>query len=201
MSTLPQRSEDLPPGAPGGADPRGSADRGSADHAVPDGSTAGRSLDAPAVGDVLRRVRRYLRFLGAGRELADDLAQDALLAALPRWPAGDAPLPWLLATARNLHRAALRAAGRRREIVDADRLHELWERHVGDAGDAMREALRECLRGLPARSRRVLELRYGDELDRAAIAARLGLGEEGTKSLLARVRAAVGDCVRRRMGT
>lgn len=155
-----------------------------------------RCDDDPA--DALRQVVRYLRFLGCPRDSVEDLGQEAMLLGCRRWPAG-APLPWLLVTARNLHRQHLRALGRRREIVDADRLHELWQRHVEDGGDALRAALRSCLQGLPERSRRVLELRYGEDADRGSIAAALGMGEEGVKSLLMRVRAAVGECVRRRL--
>ncbi|MCA8949924.1 MAG: RNA polymerase sigma factor [Planctomycetes bacterium] len=145
------------------------------------------------------RLRRYLRFLGADREVAADVAQESLLAALGRWPDGSAPLAWLLATARNLFRRQLRASGRRREIVDADRLHEMWQRHVVDTGEAERLALRECLEALPPRSREALQLRYGESLPREQIAARLGLGVEGVKSLLTRLRAALSECVRRRL--
>lgn len=153
-------------------------------------------MTAIAHGD---RVRRYLRFLGCDREAAADLTQEALLAGLQRWPDGSAPIEWLLGTARNLFRRHLRTVGRRRELVDVDRLHELWERHVVDAGEPERAALRECLAGLPQRSRTALQLRYGDGASRAEIARRLGLGVEGVKSLLGRVRAALAECITRRM--
>lgn len=149
--------------------------------------------------EVTARVLRYLRFLGAGAA-AEDVAQEALLAGLARWPDGRMQVPWLLATARNLWRRHLRTSGRRRELVDSDRLHELWVAEAGDdGGDGLRAALRACLQQLPERSRGVLELRYGEELERQDIAARLGLGDEGVKSLLARVRAALAECVQRRM--
>jgi RNA polymerase sigma-70 factor (ECF subfamily) len=154
---------------------------------------------ADALLDATRRVLRYLRFLGA-RDGADDVVQETLLAGLARWPDGDAPLPWLLATARNLWRRHLRSHGRRRELCDCDRLHGLWVVEAGDdGGEALRAALRACLQQLPDRSRRALELRYGEGLEREAIAAQLGLGDEGVKSLLARLRAVLAECVGRRM--
>ncbi|MCR9248590.1 MAG: sigma-70 family RNA polymerase sigma factor [bacterium] len=146
-----------------------------------------------------QRMRRYLRFLGADHDAAQDLAQEALLAGLHQWSDGNAPLAWLLGTARNLFRKQLRTVGRRRELVDADRLHELWQQHVVDDGESERAALRECLANLPERSRQVIAWRYGEGLPRDDIANRLGLGSEGVKSLLQRVRTALGDCVRRRM--
>lgn len=154
-----------------------------------------------AVAEALRSVRRYLRFLGCRDDELADLAHDAMLAGLARWPAEELPVPWLLATARNLLRKHLRTQRRRRELHDLERLDREWLETAGDdAAVAMAAALRECVEGLPARSREVLELRYGEGLDRVAIAARVGLGEEGVKSLLARVRAALAECVRRRTG-
>lgn len=143
---------------------------------------------------------RYLRFLGAPRDAVDDLVQDALLAGLRAFAAGDAPLPWLLTTARNALRLHLRRLGRRREVADLERLHDAWCAEAGDdGGEAKRRALSACLEGLPERSRQVLERRYRDGWSRAAIAAEAGLGDEGVKALLARVRRALGDCIERRM--
>lgn len=147
------------------------------------------------------RLRRYLRFLGCERAAVDDLAQEALLAAVRHDRGELPPWPWLLTTARNALYMHLRKVGRRREEVDVDRLHRLWIEQAGDdAGEAQRVALRACLEELPARSRQVVSMRYGEELGRAAIAAKVGLGEEGVKSLLARVRKALGGCVQRRLG-
>jgi RNA polymerase sigma-70 factor, ECF subfamily len=146
------------------------------------------------------RVRRYLHFLGCAPSELDDLTQQTLLAAVANFATGLPPLPWLLATARNCLRMHLRRAGHRPEVAGLDSLHQQWIEQVGnDAGDSRLLALRGCLRDLSERSRLVVERRYGEGLSRAAIAMRLGLGEEGVKSLLARVRAALGDCVQRRL--
>lgn len=151
--------------------------------------------DPDAVDQQLRRVARYLRFLGCPAAAVDDLVQESMLAGLREWPDGSAPLPWLLATAKNQLHKALRDRGRRREFADVERLDGLWQRHVADAGDAVAERLGECLRRLPPRSREVLRLRYGDDLSQAEIAQRFGLGVEGVKSLLARVRRALAQCI------
>lgn len=155
--------------------------------------TASR-LEVAADAEV--KIRRYLRFLGCPTDSVDDLTQETLLAALQRRE--PAPLPWLLAVARNQLRKALRDRGRKREVSDIDRLDDLWSRHVVDEGDVMRDALRACLERLPARSRDVLELNYSAGLTRAQVGARVGLGPEGVKSLLARLRAALAACIERR---
>jgi len=156
------------------------------------------SDQATAADEYGTRVRRYLRFLGCPDDGLDDLSQEVLLAGLKRWPDGNAPLSWLLAIARNQLRKFLRDHGRRRELADVERLDTMWQQHVVDHGDRMRDALRECLAELAPRSRRVLQLRYGEGLDRAAIGARVGLGAEGVKSLLARLRSWLATCIERR---
>jgi RNA polymerase sigma-70 factor (ECF subfamily) len=148
-----------------------------------------------------RRVRRYLRFLGCERAVVDDLVQETMLAAAGSFASRVPPLAWLLVTARNCLLMHLRRSGRRREVADLDRLHERWiEDARDDGGDAQREALDSCLQQVGDRARQVVELRYRDGLARGVIAERLGLGVEGVKSLLARTRAALGDCIRRRLG-
>ncbi|MGE3173876.1 MAG: RNA polymerase sigma factor [Planctomycetota bacterium] len=161
---------------------------------VPAGDPAGD----PAT--TTRRLRRYLRFLGGDDAAACDCAQDALVAGLARFGEAPAPLPWLLTAARNAFRMQLRRRGREVAAADLDALHAEWERVAGpDGGDERLLALRECLRDLPPRARRALELRYRDDAPRAAMARELGLGDEGVKSLLVRLRAALAACVQRRM--
>jgi RNA polymerase sigma-70 factor (ECF subfamily) len=145
-------------------------------------------------------VRRYLRFLGCDWALADDLAQEALLAGIGSFAAGAPPLPWLFTAARNGYRMHLRKVGRRREVGGLEALHADWIEVAGDdAGEARRRALHHCLDELPPRSRRALELRYGEDSKRSAIARELGLGDEGIKSLLVRLRTALAACVQRRL--
>lgn len=155
--------------------------------------TAGAVWFAPARA----RVWRYLRFLGCASDLADDFAQDTLVAALRTFPLAEPSMAWLCTTAKNRLRMHLRTAGR--EVADLDLLHAQWAEVAGDdGGDAQLAALRRCLQELPERSRRALELRYRDGVQRAAIAHELGLGEEGVKSLLVRLRAALAACMQRR---
>lgn len=165
--------------------------------------TAPGARDA-ALAAAFRRVRRYLRFLGCEPALAEDCAQEALLAAIAHFGAqgGVPPLPWLLTAARNGYRMHLRRQGRAREVGGLDPLHAAWVEVAGaDAADERLAALRCCLDELPPRSRRALELRYGEDAPRASIARELGLGAEGVKSLLARLRAALAVCVQRRIGS
>jgi RNA polymerase sigma factor (sigma-70 family) len=164
----------------------------------PPGSPPGT---VPGVVDALASVRRYLRFLGCPADELGDLAHDALLAGLARWRPEELPVPWLLATARNLLRQHLRARSRRRELADVERLERAWcEQGGDDAARDLARAVAECVALLPPRSRAVLAMRYGEGVERDVIAGRVGLSAEGVKSLLVRARAAVAECVRRRHG-
>lgn len=77
---------------------------------------------------------------------------------------------------------------------------------VADACDrtetpaAPREAaLRECLRHLPEKTRRVLALRYEQDLSGEGIALRTRMTVAAVHQTLSRGRAALGECVRRRL--
>ncbi|HIE71534.1 MAG TPA: sigma-70 family RNA polymerase sigma factor [Planctomycetes bacterium] len=144
-------------------------------------------------------VSRFLQFLGCPGAALEDTTQEVLLAGLRTWPRGEAPKPWLFATARNQLRKLLRARGACRELADLDHLNSMWHRHIDDSGNALQTALRQCLAKLPARSRAVLHMRYGENLDRTEIGVRIGLGVEGVKSLLVRLRDGLERCIRGRM--
>ena len=76
-----------------------------------------------------------------------------------------------------------------------------WTSEFLDHGDGFGyvEALRRCLDELEARQRRALDLRYAEKSSRAEMARVLEMTENGVKSLLRRIRAALARCVRRRL--
>jgi RNA polymerase sigma factor (sigma-70 family) len=163
-------------------------------------------LDAPVESDVDRIARlakglvRYLRCLGVPEADAPDMAQEALLKA---FSAGAEPAAqqaaWLRTAARRLWLDELRKRGRRPEIVDLEAVERAFARCEGDdEGLGYRTALEACLEGLAARERRALELRYGERALRGAIGRELGIGEDGVKGLLRRVRARLKACIEKR---
>lgn len=148
------------------------------------------------------RTWRYLRYLGCEPTLADDFAQDTLLAALRAHGGQEPPHGWLLRTAQNHLRQHHRTQRRsERVLADLELRHAQWTEVAGaDDGDGKLAALRRCLAELPERSRQVLQQRYGAGHERSAIARALGLGDEGVKSLLVRVRQVLAACMARRLG-
>jgi RNA polymerase sigma-70 factor (ECF subfamily) len=138
-----------------------------------------------------REARRVTR----DAVLAEDAAQDAVLRA---WRARDscrtpeAPGPWLTAIARNV---ALRALSRRGRdpyplASEGSRMPEADPKDQ----DVMAQTLERVVFGnllclLTAPERRLLRLRYEDDLTQPEIARRLGLPEGTVKVRLHRLRA------------
>ncbi|MBL8737688.1 MAG: RNA polymerase sigma factor [Planctomycetes bacterium] len=175
-----------------------------------------RSIDQD---DVVRLVRthqaevwRYVRYLGATAELADDLVQDAFLQLLrapfvERSPAETAA--WLRTVVRNGYVKSLRRPPF--EAAELDTIEATWHGFAGDrdddggggagdGGDASLRALRGCLDTLDGRARQVVRWHYEERRSRQDIGERLGLGLDGVKSLLRRTRAILRRCLERRRG-
>lgn len=146
---------------------------------------------------------RYLRVLGASAALADDVMQDTFLVAMRRLHVdrGDAAVAtFLRRTARHLFLRRRRDEGRREQLLV--QLADRWwqEDCAADDGEAWLQALRDCVTRLDGRAREVVQRFYGDGFDRQAVAAALGLTENGVKTLLQRVRAVLRECIEKKLG-
>lgn len=137
--------------------------------------------------------------------LADDVFQQVVMKAIEN-PAQfkDAGhlLAWALRTAR--HRAIDAARGRREQRLD-EGVYELLEAHVAELPSRhftdRRDALQKCLDGLPTAAKKILRLRYDDELSCGQIAGKLGQSLDAVYQRLSRLHRALRDCVDRRVGT
>lgn len=147
---------------------------------------------------------RYLRLRGCPADLAEDLVQEALLAALRKGidaePAARAHA-WLQSALENLWLMHLRSEQRRERRVSAALAVRAMQQCAGDDDDAWTVALRSCLASLDGRARRLLDLHYADQASRAAIAREFGLRSNGVKAFLQRVRRTLRDCVLRRLAS
>ncbi len=136
-------------------------------------------------------VYSYVRFHVSSADLAEDITADTFLKvfrAADRYdPARGEARIWVFGIARNTLRDHLRrdrvrrhtSLGAMRDLaVDAPSPEErlLWEEQVGRLLLAVNE--------LNANDREIVGLRYGSELDNAAIAAVLGIGESGVRTRL-----------------
>lgn len=156
--------------------------------------------------DVVRLVRRhqdevwrYLRFLGAQPELADDLTQDAfvqLLHAPFEERSAAATAAWLRTVARHLFVKSFRRPPF--APIDVDTIEAVWSGFArDDGGDDALDRLRACLGRLDGRARDAVRLHYEERRSRRDIGAALGIGDDGVKSLLRRTRAVLRECMER----
>jgi RNA polymerase sigma-70 factor (ECF subfamily) len=149
-----------------------------------------RASDAVAGLYALHRrdVYRYLLGLTRSHDEAEDICEEAFVRAYRtmlagRWP-GDAPLPWLLLTARRIatdrwrrlrRLASMRPGPRAAEATDGGRERtEFWLWFEALAG------------ALSERQREVLLLRYQRDLTDEQIGCVMGLTASGVRSLVAR---------------
>lgn len=157
-----------------------------------------------------RGVYRYLRYLGADVTVAEDLVQETFLAAWrgsPHQPdVADDPSwgGWLRGIARNLFLAECRRRAGSAVLATDLSLTELEAAESQTLWDQTewaerRAALRTCLETLPAPQRQALEQRYTTRVARKDMARLLDLSEDGVKSLLRRIRAALAVCIESRL--
>lgn len=135
---------------------------------------------------------------------ADDILQDVAVAAMRKFPSYDPSRPfaaWVMGIAKmqilSLRRDRAREAERFRDAVVED-LAAAWEEAQPEA-EARGAALARCLGRLDRRARELLDLRYRSAMDPQAIATRLGATSGAVRTALSRLRAALHDCIERRL--
>jgi RNA polymerase sigma-70 factor, ECF subfamily len=119
---------------------------------------------------------------------AEEAVQEALVRAWLRRDAcrsPEAPLPWLLEITRN---EARRVLGRRARLGSLEPLHPAPTEDDALAGAAVRLTVEQALGTLAERDRRVLHLRYAEDLTQVEVARRMGLPEATVKVRLHRAR-------------
>ncbi len=141
-----------------------------------------------------RMVRRYLVALTGCAEAVDDLSQEVFLRAIQRIEVvaeSDDPERTLRGIARRVAHEFFRVRRRGRRYVDAtlDVLAAEDEcvaaaMHVRESVELLRAAIDE----LPIVARRLLELRYHDELGASEIGAEMGIQPTAVRVTLMRIR-------------
>ena len=148
-------------------------------------------------------VWRYLRALGCDAAQAEDLTQDTFLAVLQR-PFQDinpaATAAYLRKTALNLFISMQRRAGKVTAVENVEELDRTWSQWAGqDDGEALLDALRDCLRHLTERARLALTMRFRDSSSRDDIAAVLEITDHGAKNLMQRAKHQLRECIEKKM--
>ncbi|MBI3855389.1 MAG: sigma-70 family RNA polymerase sigma factor [Planctomycetes bacterium] len=154
-----------------------------------------------------RRLLAYALALTRRPEVAEDLAQDALLIAhrdLAKFDAARDFGAWVRGIIRMKYLEWTRSHRMERmsesqiERIDAE--HREWDRAAEEGrGDAL-AALRICRDELGGHILETLDLFYSERRSCADIAARLQTTEVVIRKRLQRAREALGDCLKKRLG-
>jgi RNA polymerase sigma factor (sigma-70 family) len=154
-----------------------------------------------------RRLLAYALALTRRNDVAEDLAQDALLIAhrdLARFDATRDFGAWVRGILRMKYLEWTRSQ-RLEHLTEAqldalDARHREWDRAADEGqGDAL-AALRLCREELGDHIADTLDLFYTEHLSCADIAARLNVSEVVVRKRLQRARDVLGDCLQKRLG-
>jgi RNA polymerase sigma-70 factor (ECF subfamily) len=154
------------------------------------------------VRETQSHLRAYIAGLGVTGHDVDDVAQDVyieLYRNFERIPANISVERWLKGIARNLCMNFFRRTSRRGRL-HRQALAEMLSRadqaeSLTDLPGDVEAALAGCLKKLGAESRRLVLLRYEQELPSADIAARLDSTAEAIRVALHRIRAKLRQCI------
>ena len=148
-------------------------------------------------------VWRYLRYLGAAAEDADDLTQETFL-AVARAPfelrSRCETAAYLRTAARNQLLMLRRRQGRQICTVEMAAAEDVWAETIvtGDSNEFV-DALSRCYETLVGRAREAVDRFYRNGESREQLAARFEISADGVKTLLRRTRASLKDCIERRL--
>ena len=154
---------------------------------------------AKLIEDHQTGIWRYLRALGCDVNEADGLTQETFLAVLQRpfhqySPAATAA--YLRKVAYNRFISARRRSGKIVLMEQIEAIDQAWIRLVSDEhGDALIDALNDCLSQLTKRARLALEMRFREKTPRVDIAKALRITEHGAKNLMQRAKKQLRTCV------
>jgi len=146
----------------------------------------------------------YIRVLVRDWSLAEELFQEIALVILQKTDEVRNFGAWSREIAR---RHVLdhwkKSSSRRQRLLSAEALETLetaYTRHDEEAREAKLEAQRRlgaCLDGLPPHLRKIVDLRYGEDLPLQEIADRLRQSAGAVQVALSRIRMRLADCARR----
>ncbi len=157
---------------------------------------------APTTEEIIRAhqdgVWRFLVSIGCEPALADDLTQETFLSVLRggfRYEGPRETTAWLLRVAKNLFIDHVR---KRKAVlgIDLAQADARWQEFDDETPfDRRVQWLRDCLGELGERAREAVRQRYELNLAREDMAKRLGIAPDGVKTLLARIRQKLRECV------
>ena len=152
----------------------------------------------------LPSVAAYIRSFTHDFHDAQDILQNVSMAVVRKYAEYDRNKPfvaWAIGIARNELLAYRRRKSVYRQFFDDESFEEIGQAFAAEEQDIspLQEALQKCMRQASAKSQRLLQLRYVEDLRYEDIAKTLKVSVGSIKVAMHRMRAALRDCVERRM--
>jgi RNA polymerase sigma-70 factor (ECF subfamily) len=151
------------------------------------------------------RVRTYVRIFVPSLHDSEDVIQETALAIAKDFDKYDPQRPfleWAIGIARNRVHQHFRRRGRDKQMVfDLDTILAIEKGFLATESrfDDYRDALDDCLKRLPARSRRLIHARYLTGMNGNEIANQVGLTIQSVYTRLSQIRLGLRDCIQRRL--
>lgn len=153
------------------------------------------TLAQPAVSAFLMSVVKDFRD-------RDDVLQDvavAVIESFERWDESRPFVAWAMGIARNQVGLYLRRRRRDRQVLEfdpetMDALAAAFS-DVAKTDDFRLDFLRDCLKSLEGRARKIVELRYQQDFKPAAIADMVSMSANAVAKSLQRIREQMRDCI------
>jgi RNA polymerase sigma-70 factor, ECF subfamily len=152
----------------------------------------------------LPSVAAYIRSFTHDFHDSQDILQDVSVAVVRKYDEYDHTKPfvaWAIGIARNELLAYRRRKSVYRQFFDDECFEKIGEAFAAAEEDMnpVMEALQKCMRQASEKTRRLLRLRYIEDLRYEEIAKTLSVSVGSIKVGMHRMRAALRDCVERRM--
>ncbi|TWT29338.1 RNA polymerase sigma factor CnrH [Posidoniimonas corsicana] len=151
------------------------------------------------------RLRTYVRIFVPSVHDADDVMQETAMAIARDFDKYDPQRPfleWAVGVARNRVFEHFRKRDRdRRMVFDVETVKHIEESFLAAESqfDSYHDALELCLKQLPERARRLIDLRYLACNSIEEISSQLGLTVRSVYTRLSQVRCGLKECIGRRM--
>ncbi len=151
-------------------------------------------------------VASFISLIVSDFHNAQDVLQEVAAAVLSHDPSRSVPESfnaWVIGIARHKALDFHRRQTRDKLVFDSEALSILAEVHqeVRQDQGPRREAMEHCLKRLASKARRLIELRYQDDMKPGAIAGAMGSNVSAVKVALHRVRAALRVCIEARLSS
>ena len=169
----------------------------------PDDLTANEEI-ARRWTECLASVAAYVRSMTRDFHDAQDILQDVSVAVVRKYREYDRNRPfvaWVLGIARNEILAYRRTISIDRKVFDEAAIEQITRAfsESADQADTRIAALQTCLGRVEGRSRRLIELRYIDDMRYEQMAELMGMTLSAVKVAMHRLRTALRDCIERQL--